>query len=153
MRRALFPAVGFLLLPFVSQASADSLQTSLYWLTGEIRGEATVLGAQAQQLLADCRDYRDVADELDDLCHDLDRLERDLRRPIRHAYQLDRLGRLAERVDREACDLQEELAEAIAWMERHERRRRVATRSRFVGRGNSFCATLRPDDNSGSWSA
>ncbi|MEM6799492.1 MAG: hypothetical protein AAF589_08255, partial [Planctomycetota bacterium] len=66
-----------------TSAEARNPQAGLYWLTGEIRGESAILAAQAEQLLADCRDYDDVADELEDLCRDLDKLERELRKPIR----------------------------------------------------------------------
>lgn len=92
---------------------------SVHDITCALRSEIDALTYNAKLLLADCRDYRDVTNELADLCRDLDRLERELRRPIRTHHQLERLGHLAHRVDDEACDLQEEIGEAIRWMQRY----------------------------------
>ncbi|MEO1495560.1 MAG: hypothetical protein AAFV43_00245 [Planctomycetota bacterium] len=88
-------------------------KSNLYWLAGEIRGQMAVIRAQADATFRGCREADDVYDELEDLCRRMDRLEERLACPIESRADLRRLARAAERVDRQACELDEAIEHAL----------------------------------------
>lgn len=100
-----------------AQASAGP-SNNLFWLAGEIRGQMAVVRAQTDATFCGCREADDVYDELEDLCRRMDRFEELLSRPIDSRGDLRRLARAAERVDRQACELEEEIDDALRRLRR-----------------------------------
>lgn len=95
-----------------TQASAQSA-SNLFWLAGEIRSQMATVRAQADATFCGCREADDVYDELEDLCRRMDRFEERLACPIESRGDLRRLARAAERVDRQACELDEAIDHAL----------------------------------------
>ncbi|MGL4512274.1 MAG: hypothetical protein ACRCT8_04230 [Lacipirellulaceae bacterium] len=102
-----------LLLGLAGAASASPAQ-QLYWLTGQIRGQMAAVEAQAHATFRGTGAGDDVFDELEDLCRDIDRLERELSLPIESRGALRRLARSADRINAQACELSESVEEEIA---------------------------------------
>ncbi|MEM6654168.1 MAG: hypothetical protein AAF596_00045 [Planctomycetota bacterium] len=96
-----------------STAAAAQPPGGLYWLVGEIRGQVAEVQARADAVLPFCDDADDVRRELDRLCRDLDRFEQTLARGIHHHADVAWLCGIAERIEDHACDLKDELADAI----------------------------------------
>lgn len=97
-------------------ASANHL-ASLYEFSGQVRSQMALVRAQAEatfaplpagRLLAD-----DIFDELDDLCRRLDRFEEQISQIPGTRMQLRRMERLVERIDEQACEVQEEVQAAL----------------------------------------
>lgn len=99
------------------QASAAP-HNNLFWLAGEIRSQMAVVRAQADATFCGCNESDDVYDELEDLCRRMDRFEERLARPITSRGDLHRLSRAAERVDRQACELEEAVEHALRRLRR-----------------------------------
>ncbi|MEO0531816.1 MAG: hypothetical protein AAF266_14755 [Planctomycetota bacterium] len=90
----------------------------LFNYTGQIRAQAQLVQAQADAAFQGCPSSRlltdDIYDELEDLCRDLDRLEQQIAEPLTTRRQLRRIERLAHRLEEQACEVDEEIREALA---------------------------------------
>lgn len=97
-------------------AAANPL-AQLFSYTGQIRAQAQVVQAQAAAAFDGCPSARlltdDIYDELEDLCRDLDRLEEQIAQPLTSRRQLRRIERLAHRLEEQACEVDEEVREAL----------------------------------------
>lgn len=110
-------------------AAANHL-APLYQYAAQVRSQMVLVRAQTEvtfgslprgRLLSD-----DILDELDDLCRQLDRFETQLAEAPLTRMQFRRLERLAHRIDDQACEVEEEVREAIARLHRRASRRPVA---------------------------
>lgn len=110
-------------------ASANSLAQLLNY-TGQIRAQSHLVQAQAEAAFQACPSSQlltdDIFDELEDLCRDLDRLEEQIARPLQTRSQLRRLDRLAHRLEKQACEVDEAILEALDRARRRGQLGRVA---------------------------
>ena len=95
------------------QGFAFGQQPNPYALSAEIRGQLHAVRLQARETLIHCDEADDVYDEIRDLCRRLDLFDETLARASYSRKALSRLGRMAERVDDQACELQEEIEDAL----------------------------------------